>query len=258
MHKTSIHSTVRVAVIPLLVAAGLIASPGYASGDRAGAIAGASSAGAAVSAIDELSALDADEVDSTFDATAWDTAALGAVSRNVFALALESAEHAVDRGEADPGTLTVIDFSKPSTAKRMWVYDLRSRELLFEEHVAHGRNSGHNVPTQFSNQPESNKSSLGLFRAAEGYFGKHGYSLRLDGLERGVNDLARARAIVIHGAAYVNAKTAVAQGRLGRSLGCPAVRPEISRRLIDAIKEGGLVFAYYPDPTWLETSTYLN
>jgi hypothetical protein len=243
MQKSSIHSTVRVAVVPLLVVTGLIASAGYASGGRAAAV---------------PVELEAPASPGPFEAAAWGNAALGAISRDVFTLALESAASAVDRGEPEPATLTVIDFSQPSTTKRMWVYDLRSRELLFEEHVAHGRNSGHNVPTQFSNTPESNMSSLGLFRAAEGYVGKHGYSLRLDGLERGVNDLARARAIVIHGAEYVNARVAAAQGRLGRSLGCPAVRPEISRRLIDTIKEGGLVFAYYPDPAWLKTSTFLN
>jgi hypothetical protein len=194
----------------------------------------------------------------TFTLAGWNGVTLGKVDRAVFSLALESAAAAVARGDAEPSTLTIIDFSRPSTTRRMWVYDLNARTLLFEEHVAHGRNSGHDRPTEFSNQPESNKSSLGLFRAAEGYVGKHGYSLRLDGLEPGINDRARARAIVIHGAEYVNEKAAVAQGRLGRSLGCPAVRPEISRALIDAIKEGGLVFAYYPDQDWLTTSVYLN
>jgi len=195
---------------------------------------------------------------SRFDAAAWDADQIGNVDATVFSLALESAENAVGRGQADPATLTVIDFSRPSTAPRLWVYDLRARKLLFEEYVAHGRNSGFDVPTNFSNQPESNMSSIGLYRAAESYIGKHGYSLRLDGLEPGFNDRARDRAIVIHGAEYVNAKTAKAQGRLGRSLGCPAVRPEIARRLIDAVKDGGLVFAYYPDPAWLHGSRYLN
>jgi hypothetical protein len=174
-------------------------------------------------------------------------------------LALEAASHAVIRGDAAaPRTLMVIDFSKPSTEKRLWVYDLRSRALLFHEHVAHGRNSGANLPTLFSNEPESNRSSLGLFRTAEAYIGKHGLSLRLDGLERGINDRARERAIVIHGADYVNATTARAQGRLGRSLGCPAVRPEIAKSLINTVKDGGLLFAYYPQRSWLEGSTYLN
>jgi hypothetical protein len=152
----------------------------------------------------------------------------------------------------------VIDFSRPSTQKRLWVYDLRSRALLFHEHVAHGRGSGANMASSFSNVPESYQSSLGLFRTGEAYVGKHGLSLRLDGLERGINDRARERAIVIHGADYVNATTAQAQGRLGRSLGCPAVRPEIAKPLIDAVKEGGLLFAYYPEQSWLEGSTYLN
>jgi hypothetical protein len=193
-----------------------------------------------------------------FDAAGWTEAALGGVSADVFTLALNAARAAVARGEAQASTLTVIDFSLPSTTERLWVFDLRTRELLFKELVSHGRNSGHDMATAFSNEAESHKSSLGLFRTAEGYVGKHGYSLRLDGLERGVNDRARARAIVIHGAEYVNGAAAKAQGRLGRSLGCPAVRPAVSRHLIDAVKGGGLLFAYYPDPTWLRTSAYLN
>lgn len=194
----------------------------------------------------------------SFDTAAWDLSTIGAVDHNVFSLALDSAERAVARGQATPSTLTVIDFSVASTERRMFVYDLRSRALLFVEHVSHGRNSGANVPTMFSNQPESFKSSIGLYRTAEGYVGKHGYSLRLDGLEKGFNDRARERAIVIHGADYVNGTTAKAQGRLGRSLGCPAVRPQVARKLIDTIKDGGLVFAYYPDDQWLTSSTYLN
>ena len=194
-----------------------------------------------------------------FDTAAWNPAATGGIDHDVLAVALRAAAKAVERGEAvATTTLTVIDFSRPSTTERLWTFDLSARTLLFKEAVSHGRNSGHNMATKFSNVAESNMSSLGLFRAAEGYYGKHGYSLRLDGLDRGINDLARARAIVIHGADYVNLAVAKTQGRLGRSLGCPAVRREVSAKLIDAIKEGGLVFAYYPDPTFLETSEYLN
>lgn len=194
-----------------------------------------------------------------FDAAAWSPAEMGGIGRDVLAVALRAAAKAVERGEAAATTtLTVIDFSLPSTTERLWTFDLAGRSLLFKEAVSHGRNSGHNMATKFSNVAESNMSSLGLFRAAEGYVGKHGYSLRLDGLDKGINDLARARAIVIHGADYVNLAVAKTQGRLGRSLGCPAVRREVSAKLIDAIKEGGLVFAYYPDPTFLETSEYLN
>ena len=174
-------------------------------------------------------------------------------------MALHAAATAVQRGDVtDPGTLTVIDFSQPSTQPRMWVYDLRTRTLLFEDLVSHGRGSGVTMATSFSNLPDSNRSSLGLYRTAETYVGKHGYSLRLDGLEPGFNDRARERAIVMHAAEYVNAATARAQGYLGRSLGCPAVRPEISRQVIDSVKGGGLLFAYYPDPQWLKTSKYLS
>ena len=199
------------------------------------------------------------ETPSPFEADAWSTAIRGGIDPALFAMALDAADHAVSRGDARaPRTLSVIDFSRPSTEKRLWVYDLRSRALLFHEYVAHGRGSGANMATTFSNVPESFQSSLGLFRTAEAYVGKHGLSLRLDGLEAGVNDRARERAIVIHGAEYVNAATARAQGRLGRSLGCPAVRPEIAKPLIDAVKGGGLLFAYYPQQSWLSSSTYLN
>lgn len=194
-----------------------------------------------------------------FTPTTWAKADLGGIDPKVFALALEAAGSAVERGRAkDPATLTVIDYSKPSTDKRMWVYDLHTHTLLFDELVSHGRGSGKTTATSFSNDPSSNKTSLGLFRTAETYVGHNGYSLRLDGLEPGINSNARDRAIVVHGAPYVNAKTAKANGYLGRSLGCPAVRPEIAHALIDTIKGGGLLFAYYPDPGWLKSSALLN
>jgi len=261
MNRTKHIPDTRGTAFLLVFAAGVLAAPSQASGDRpVAAIAKAevSPAGAEVSPAGEEISPDGGAAASPFDEAGWDDAVIGSIESGVFSRALASAESAVNRGEADVSTLTVIDFSRPSTERRLWVYDLRSKELLFEEHVSHGRHSGHNLPTLFSNEPESHKSSLGLFRAAEGYYGQHGYSLRLDGLEPGFNDRARERAIVIHGAAYVNAETAKAQGRLGRSLGCPAVRPAVAGRLIDAVKEGGLVFAYYPDPAWLDASTYLN
>lgn len=196
---------------------------------------------------------------SALELSGWQDSQVGAINTNVFGLALHAAATAVARGDVrDPGTLTVIDFSQPSTTRRMWVFDLRSRTLLFEDLVSHGRGSGVTMATSFSNEPESNRSSLGLYRTGETYVGKHGYSLRLDGLEAGFNDRARERAIVMHAADYVNASTAKAQGYLGRSLGCPAVRPEISRQVIDSVKGGGLLFAYYPDPQWLKASKYLS
>jgi hypothetical protein len=230
---------IRVASCYLILMAGAVGAPSLASGDRPAAVV-------------------ATKPVSTFDETAWNATVLGGLQPDTFRLALEAVESAIERGEAVPTTLTVIDFSQPSTSRRMWVYDLRSRQLLFNEFVSHGRRSGENMATSFSNEPESNMSSIGLFRAAESYNGKHGYSLRLDGLEPGFNDRARDRAVVIHGAEYVNGSTALSQGRLGRSLGCPAVRPEITRPLIDAVKDGGMIFAYYPDPDWLQTSVYLN
>jgi hypothetical protein len=150
---------------------------------------------------------------SAFDAASWEDASIGDIDPAVFATALRAAATAVERGDAvDPGTLTVIDFSRRSTEKRMWVYDLRTRTLLFDELVSHGRGSGQALATMFSNDAESNRSSLGLYRTGETYLGKHGYSLRLDGLEAGVNDHARERGIVMHAAEYVNATTARAQG----------------------------------------------
>ena len=196
---------------------------------------------------------------SSFDESAWQDADLGNIDHKVFGIALEAAASAVKRGDAvNPGTLTVIDFSKPSTEERMWVFDLSTRKLLFEEVVSHGRGSGRTMATAFSNEPESNKSSLGLYRTGETYIGKHGFSLRLDGLEPGVNDRARERAIVMHGADYVDPRAAQAQGYLGRSLGCPALRPAVTRQLIEAVKDGGLLFAYYPDPQWLQSSRYIS
>jgi hypothetical protein len=141
---------------------------------------------------------------------------------------------------------------------RLWIFDLATRSLLLEELVAHGQNSGDNHATRFSNVVGSHQSSLGLFRTQETYFGRHGYSLRMDGLEPGINDRARERAIVIHAADYVDPQWVVRQGRIGRSQGCPAVRPEIAQTVIDSLKDGQFMFSYYPDPAWLADSAYLN
>jgi hypothetical protein len=250
----------RVAIFRLGLAVAIFALPSMAMTDRTAEARADSVVSAAEAPLAPLAAATVvGESASAFDAATWSDVARSGIDPELFSLALEAAATAAERGRAaDPATLTVIDFSKPSTDRRMWVYDLRGRSLLFHELVSHGRGSGRTLPTMFSNEPESYKSSLGLFRTAEAYIGKHGYSLRLDGLEPGINDRARQRAIVVHGASYVNGAAAQAQGFLGRSLGCPAVRPEVSRNLIDAVKNGGLVFAYYPDPDWLTTSAYLN
>ena len=194
-----------------------------------------------------------------FDRAAWNVVALGGLDDSVFTLALGAASCAVRTGDAEsPSTLTIIDYSRPSASKRMWVLDLEARQVLFEDLVAHGQGSGDNLPTKFSNEADSHQSSLGLFVTGDTYVGKNGYSLRLDGLDAGFNDHARDRAIVMHGAPYVSPEFVRAQGRLGRSWGCPALSEDIARTVIDRIKGGDLVFAYYPDQNWLRASKYLS
>lgn len=161
------------------------------------------------------------------------------------------------RGLVEDSTLTLIDYSLPSSARRLWVMDAETGLIRFHELVAHGRGSGLARASAFSNDTGSLQSSLGLFRTAETYQGRHGYSLRLDGLEPGINDRARERAIVMHGADYVTAPFAARWGRLGRSWGCPAIDPAIHRELIEAIRGGSAVFAYYPDADWLSGSPHL-
>lgn len=175
--------------------------------------------------------------------------------RGVLALALAARECAVDSGEVDAGSrLAVIDYSLPSTARRLWVFDVEDGKLLHHELVAHGRGSGDNYATSFSNRDGSHQTSLGLFRTAETYIGGNGYSLRLDGLDPGINDNARARAIVMHGAWYVDPATAAKQGRLGRSYGCPALRQQVARVVIDELKDRNLLFSYADNATFLDRS----
>ena len=194
-----------------------------------------------------------------FATSNWNHASLGAIDRRVLDLALGAAYCAVQSGTVtDPTTLTVIDYSKPSAEKRLWVFDLRSHALLYEELVAHGKGSGDNFARAFSNNPESHQSSLGLFETRDTYSGKNGYSLRLKGLDAGFNDRALERAIVMHGAPYVSEQAVKSLGRLGRSWGCPALRPAVAHEVIDRIRGNGLLFAYYPDQKWLASSKFLG
>jgi hypothetical protein len=160
-------------------------------------------------------------------------------------------------GELTSPVLTIIDYSLPSSVRRLWVIDVARHRILFHELVAHGIGSGDDDGMTFSNEPGSRASSLGLFRTANTYRGRHGQSLRLDGLEPGVNDRAMERAIVVHAAAYVSPAFVRARGRLGRSWGCPALDPRVHRQLIDRIKGGTGLFAYYPDARWLRRSRFL-
>lgn len=180
------------------------------------------------------------------------------LNRQALEHALAAMQCALNHG-ADPARrLAVIDYSRPSTERRLWIFDLQRKRLLLRDFVAHGRMSGENFAETFSNRLGSNQSSLGLFRTAEAYSGKHGYSLRMDGLDPGVNDLARERAIVIHGASYVSPSLVRSQGRIGRSLGCPAVRPEVARMVVDQLKGGQFLFAWHSDQRLLKNSAYLS
>jgi hypothetical protein len=182
----------------------------------------------------------------------------GGVAPDVLDLALMAVRCAVDSGDlAAPKTLTLIDYSKPSTEPRLWVFDMTTGDVLFKELVAHGRNTGDNMATQFSDTLNSRQSSIGLFRTDNTYVGRNGYSLRLDGLEPGFNGHARERAIVMHGAPYVSAEFARAQGRIGRSWGCPALDQKVSRQVIDTIKGGSLVFAYAAQSDFLSGAEML-
>jgi hypothetical protein len=156
--------------------------------------------------------------------------------------------------------LTLIDFSKASTEERFFVIDMEKRKLLFEAHVAHGRNSGYNYTTSFSNTMGSHQSSLGFFLTENTYHGRNGLSLVLNGLEKGINDNAKPRAVVIHGADYANPQLAKSMGRLGRSFGCPALPRELTRPIIETIKNGSLLFAYSEkfNEHYLEKSSVLN
>lgn len=152
---------------------------------------------------------------------------------------------AFQKGLTSRRILTVIDYSLPSSEPRLWVLDLATDSVLERELVAHGRGSGNAMATRFSNLPGSNQSSLGAFLTAATYHGSHGLSLRLEGLEPGRNDRAMERAIVIHGAWYVNPDIVASQGRLGRSLGCPALSEAAAPRIIDLIRGGTVVYAWH-------------
>jgi hypothetical protein len=177
----------------------------------------------------------------------------------VLRMALDAAGAAAEKGLVKRrDLLTVIDYSLPSSEPRLFVFDLGARKLLFRELVAHGKNSGGDRTTNFSNMHGSLATSMGLFVTAGTYYGSNGYSLRLRGLERGVNDNAMERAIVMHGASYVSRAAVKALGRLGRSWGCPAVRKEVARKMIDTLRGGSPIFAYYPEKKWLTSSAFLR
>ena len=207
-------------------------------------------------AVDAAITAEADGSGTPLDVRAAESAGVPAA---VLKLALSAVTCATRSGEiASPPTLTLIDYTRRSLEPRLWVFDMRTGALLFREPVAHGRNTGDDVARWFSDTPNSLQSSLGLFVARDTYVGSNGYSLRLDGLEPGFNGRARERALVMHGAPYVDTAVGARMGRMGRSCGCPALREAVARDVIDTVRGGGVIFAYYPDSTWLKTSRFLN
>jgi hypothetical protein len=181
------------------------------------------------------------------------------LSESVFILAYHGFEKLNSNGKLNADSiLTIIDYSKSSREKRMYVVDLKSQTILFHTVVAHGRNSGQEFAKEFSNNMNSHQTSLGFYITGSTYAGSNGYSLHLQGIEAGINDKAFARAVVIHGADYANESTILARGYLGRSYGCPALPQKMSSKIIDIIKGGSLLFAYYPDNKYLKKSEIIN
>ncbi|MFT4059133.1 MAG: murein L,D-transpeptidase catalytic domain family protein [Legionella sp.] len=179
------------------------------------------------------------------------------LNKQVLALALTAYSNASKRGEVKKPVLTVIDYSLPSNKQRMWVFDVNKERLLYNTYVAHGRNSGNNTPTHFSNINSSKESSLGTYITSDTYIGHKGYSLNLVGMDKGFNDNAYNRRVVIHGAWYVEPDFIKKAGRAGLSWGCPAIAQTLAKPVINTIKNGSVVFAYYPDKKFLSHSGYL-
>lgn len=179
------------------------------------------------------------------------------LNKNVLKLALSAYQKARVNGEVKKQILTVIDYSLPSWKQRMWIFDLSREKLLYNTHVAHGRNSGLDVPHHFSNKGSSLATSLGTYVTKDTYIGSKGYSLNLKGLEKGFNDNAYNRRVVIHGAWYMEPGFIKQQGRAGRSWGCPSIAKTLAKPIINTIKGGSVVFAYYPDRNYLSHSKFV-
>ncbi|PSL47790.1 L,D-transpeptidase-like protein [Chitinophaga niastensis] len=183
--------------------------------------------------------------ESLYDNMRLDTTGL---TREAFKNALLGFAHLEESGLIrNPDVLSIIDFSLPSSKKRLFVIDLKNKLLLFNTLVSHGRNSGKDIANTFSNQLNSFKTSLGFYVTGDTYIGEHGYSLRLEGEEAGINDNALSRGIVMHSADYVNESLVKSQGYIGRSLGCPAIPQNMQRKVIERIRNGTCLFLYSPD-----------
>jgi hypothetical protein len=192
---------------------------------------------------------------SDIDAVYRETELEPVLDRDVFRLAMKGKSRIRAKNDT---LLSIIDFSKPSTEKRYYLIDLANKTLLYNTYTSHGVNTGEDLAMSFSNKEGSRKSSLGFYLTAETYEGKHGTSLKLDGLERGFNHRARRRYIVIHSADYVTDSFIKENGRLGRSWGCPALPPDVTQDIIQKIKNGSVLFIYGDDDDYLSNSKLLR
>jgi len=191
----------------------------------------------------------------------YDEMSLGqmGLAKKAFQYAYRGYKHLVEAGIVSrQNIISVIDFSQSSKNKRLYILDVENKEILMNTFVAHGRNSGKEFATNFSNSLSSLKSSLGFYITKDTYFGEHGLSLRIDGLERGINDNAERRAVVIHGADYLGDRYLSDNPFSGRSWGCPAVPSQLSGQIIDMIKDGTVMFIYHPTKSYLSKSRILN
>jgi hypothetical protein len=203
--------------------------------------------------IDELIKLQADSI--------YDTLQLisKGLQEEAFEIAYKGYYKLVEAGKVNrPGILSIADFSKSSNQKRFFVIDMENAKILYHTVVAHGRNSGLYYATDFSNKPESNKSSLGFYVTLSTYYGEKGYSLKLQGLEKGINDNAYDRNIVLHGSEYATSEFARSNGYLGRSLGCPAVPMKQNTGIINTVKNGTVLFIYHPAKNYLQKSNIIS
>ena len=181
------------------------------------------------------------------------------LNRQVFDYALRGFNYMYRMGLlTNTSILSIVDYSKPSSEKRLYIIDLQKVQVLYKTYVSHGAKSGKEFAHQFSNSIASNKSSLGFYETLDTYIGGNGYSLKLQGIESGFNDNANKRAIVLHGAPYVDERLVKTQGYIGRSWGCPAVPPALHRAIIDKIKNGTCLFIYSPNTQYLSHSKVLN
>lgn len=181
------------------------------------------------------------------------------LTKKAFLFAWKGYKHLLQKRRlSNDDVLSICDFSQSSRRKRMYIIDVANKKLLLNTYVAHGRNSGREYASSFSNRPESHKSSLGFYITRNSYYGDHGLALKIDGLENGINDLADARNIVIHGSEYVGAGYLRGNRFNGRSFGCPAVPTKDTQKIIYTIKGGSCLFIYHPTNSYLSKSTILN